>query len=264
MEKQRKIKILSIIALIFAIAGITLGFAAFSTTLNISSSATITPSADGIILNLYGNIGSDIIDAANPNNYTNTSYSNIVIEDSAKNISLYNKKAEINNSSLSINTGEIEISEPGTTALTIVKIKNEGYYDVYIDSSKFPTAESGGECIPQAETTAELVEKACPFIYRDFRGYNYQGLVATVEYYYGELQTDEYISIIEQSNFCQKNGICKLSKGEEMYLTIAVGYSYYRNSNREDITPRADGPFSVIFPDFKLEYTINSAGYSEE
>ena len=46
MEKERHIKILSIIALVLAIAGMSLGFAAFSTTLNISSSASVTPNSD--------------------------------------------------------------------------------------------------------------------------------------------------------------------------------------------------------------------------
>ena len=46
MEKTRQIKILSIVALVVAIAGMTLGFAAFSTTLSISSSATVTPNSD--------------------------------------------------------------------------------------------------------------------------------------------------------------------------------------------------------------------------
>ncbi|MBQ3511969.1 MAG: hypothetical protein IJA30_06735 [Bacilli bacterium] len=46
MEKERQIKLLSIIALVVAITGMTLGFAAFSTTLNISSSATVTPNSE--------------------------------------------------------------------------------------------------------------------------------------------------------------------------------------------------------------------------
>ena len=46
MEKNRKFKILSIVLLVMAIAGMTLGFAAFSTTLSISSSASVTPNRD--------------------------------------------------------------------------------------------------------------------------------------------------------------------------------------------------------------------------
>ena len=46
-------------------------------------------------------------------------------------------------------------------------------------------------------------------------------------------------------------------------MTIYVGYSRVF-SGGEDVTPRADGSFSVSFPDFKLEFTINGAGYVEE
>ena len=54
MEKERQVKLLSIIALVVAITGMTLGFAAFSTTLNISSSATVTPNSSDFKINVYG------------------------------------------------------------------------------------------------------------------------------------------------------------------------------------------------------------------
>lgn len=46
MEKRRRIKVLSIIALLLVIAGMTLGFAVFSSTLNISSSVTVSPDSN--------------------------------------------------------------------------------------------------------------------------------------------------------------------------------------------------------------------------
>lgn len=54
MEKQRQMKLLSIVALVVAIIGMTLGFAAFSTTLSISSSATVTPNSEDFKISLYG------------------------------------------------------------------------------------------------------------------------------------------------------------------------------------------------------------------
>ena len=59
MEKGRKIKILSIIALVVSIIGMTLGFAAFSSTLTISSSASVTPNASDFNFVVYG-IGDDV------------------------------------------------------------------------------------------------------------------------------------------------------------------------------------------------------------
>ena len=46
MEHNRKQKMLIIIALVVGIASLSIGFAAFSTTLNISSSASVTPNSD--------------------------------------------------------------------------------------------------------------------------------------------------------------------------------------------------------------------------
>lgn len=54
MEKDRQVKVLSIIALLVAVVGMSLGFAAFSVTLNISSSATVKPSSDNFKLQIYG------------------------------------------------------------------------------------------------------------------------------------------------------------------------------------------------------------------
>ena len=53
MEKQRQMKLLSIVTLVVAIIGMTLGFAAFSTTLSISSSATVTPTSEDFKISLY-------------------------------------------------------------------------------------------------------------------------------------------------------------------------------------------------------------------
>lgn len=46
MERQKNGRIIAIIALVFAIAGLSLGFAAYSTTLNITSSADVKLDAD--------------------------------------------------------------------------------------------------------------------------------------------------------------------------------------------------------------------------
>ena len=57
MERDRKQKLIVIIALMVAIASMSLGFAAFSTTLNISSSATVSP--DSSNFNVIFSPGSD-------------------------------------------------------------------------------------------------------------------------------------------------------------------------------------------------------------
>ena len=51
MEKNKGSKIIAIVALVVAVFGLTLGFAAFSNTLTISSSAYVSPSSDNFKIN---------------------------------------------------------------------------------------------------------------------------------------------------------------------------------------------------------------------
>ena len=46
MERERSGKVIAIVALLFAVAGLSLGFAAYSTTLNITSSADVKLDSD--------------------------------------------------------------------------------------------------------------------------------------------------------------------------------------------------------------------------
>ena len=75
-----KAKMISIIALVVAIAAMSLGFAAFSTTLSISSSATVTPKDTNIQLTMYG-IGNENVNVQEwenaYQNYFNSSMSQV-------------------------------------------------------------------------------------------------------------------------------------------------------------------------------------------
>ena len=54
MRRRQKTKTVAIIALTISVLGLTLGFAAFSNVLTISSSATVTPDASDFKIALYG------------------------------------------------------------------------------------------------------------------------------------------------------------------------------------------------------------------
>ena len=63
MEKQRKYKVFSIIALLFAIVGLSVGFAAFQKMLNLSSSANVrVPTSDDIVVEVYGLMDAEEVD----------------------------------------------------------------------------------------------------------------------------------------------------------------------------------------------------------
>ena len=67
MERQRKYKVFSIIALMFAVIGLSIGFAAFQKILNVSSSAQVTlPSEDNFKLTLYGVTDPSVFEVSNP------------------------------------------------------------------------------------------------------------------------------------------------------------------------------------------------------
>ena len=51
MEKNRSSKVIAVVALCVAIVGLTLGFAAFSNTLNIESNATVNPTGETFSVN---------------------------------------------------------------------------------------------------------------------------------------------------------------------------------------------------------------------
>lgn len=50
MEKERSSKIIAIVALVVAVIALSIGFASYSNSVNISSSATVTPTNDFSVL----------------------------------------------------------------------------------------------------------------------------------------------------------------------------------------------------------------------
>ena len=131
MIKHRKIKSLCIFALVIAIVGMGLGFAAFSTTLNISSSATVSPNDDDFSVMIYG------MSDPNKNEFSVASYDNEVF--SLPDDLDYGNRAYITNSKSEsfINIG---ISESSSFEKTYYfMIANEGQYVVYdFDESIYP------------------------------------------------------------------------------------------------------------------------------
>ena len=63
MERNRKQKLLMIIALVVAIASLSLGFAAFSIILNILSNASVSPSSDTFKVKFSTNKDSLVVSA---------------------------------------------------------------------------------------------------------------------------------------------------------------------------------------------------------
>ena len=231
MEKERQVKILSIIALVIAIVGMTLGFAAFSTTLNISSSATVTPSSDDFKITIYGIKDSSFYDTFADNNYA---YTDSDISDSygvALDSDATSTTASIDNVSHTISNIKGYFEKEGYVIYHFI-IKNEGKYDAYLDISNliFNSNENqylannlSPTCTPGDGATSSLVEDAC------------NGVVGTVSFLDINTGTPKVIS--------------------ETYYKIPVGGSDLLGFAIEYRGPLADGPFDVEFEDFQLKFS---------
>ena len=142
MEKQRQTKVLSILALVAGVLGLTLGFAAFSNTLIISSSANVKPDSSSFSV-VFSSSGSTLAQAAitavgNPSTVTG---------------------ADATISGTKITGLKANFTEPGQTITYSFYAHNAGSYLAYLRSVDFGTAQT---CVKTASTTTDsLVTAAC-------------------------------------------------------------------------------------------------------
>ena len=156
--KNQKQKLIAIVALCVSVLGLTLGFAAFSNTLTISSSATVTPESSDFKLVVYGvpNLGEydQYAAGANSNDYrhnlvlpiskfTSTTTAEPLLRhtEGVDDIpSTAAKKAIITNGNGSFSISDISLtfSEPGQGADYYFVLRNEGNYDAYLNVLNTP------------------------------------------------------------------------------------------------------------------------------
>ena len=150
MSSYRKTKVLTIIALVIAIVTLGVGFAAFSTTLNISSSASVTPNSDdfsvvfsGRETGIYNQLTLNVIGNAKPldNNYL-----------ASGNV---------------FNAPDIAFFSPGDAVVFPIYAHNIGEYDAYLKGISFTALDSGSykKCsattTDSTKATDSLVQAAC-------------------------------------------------------------------------------------------------------
>ena len=135
MEKQRKYKIFSIVALVVAICGMSLGFAAFQKVLTISAKATVTPNAEEIKLTLYGvddlEDGGYISDNGIDFSVLSKEKAHPIFSDDYNDYMNKNFYASIDNDNLSINVEKLEFIEPEEYMFVFI-LHNESEHDVYV------------------------------------------------------------------------------------------------------------------------------------
>lgn len=151
MKKSRQVKIISIVSLVIAIFALTLGFAAFSNTLNISSSATVKPSKSDFKVEL------------SPTTLpTDTSSSVVGVTTGAT-----AANATISSDRKSITGLTANFTEPGQSVIYTFYAHNKGEYDAYLEEITYVNLEGDSELIKYCtidkndNTTSSLVSSAC-------------------------------------------------------------------------------------------------------
>ncbi len=144
MEKNKGTKIIAIIALIVAVIGLSLGFAAFSSILTIQSSAEVKPNESDFKVVFATSTDSGTTVTATPTG-EGASGDSATISDTQ------------------ITGLKAKFTKPGQSVTYTFKAKNVSNYDAYLKSINFSGTPIS--CSPETGTTANLVTEACKGIH---------------------------------------------------------------------------------------------------
>ena len=229
MEKDRGAKIIAIIALLVGIVGLSVGFAAMTANLKITSSAAVTPAATDFKVQ-FSTTESTVSGETGTVNTSNTSGG--ATGDAA---TFTNGNAESTLSGVKAN-----FTEPGQSVTYSLYGVNAGKYVAYLNSITFDNYSSGNAfkvCTPGNETTASTVNATAP----ETAACDGISLKISV----GSLTdvTPETSGISSISS----HSLAPLGEANNSEI-ITVTITYEANAKR------ADGDFTVNFGDITLRY----------
>ncbi len=227
-DKDRRARVIAIAALMLGVVGLSIGFAAFSNTLTIKSSAEVSPDED--IFNIdfsksSGTIDDDpIVPVLNPTGVNGFTASNAIIDNDHGDATIKNLHAVF--------------TEPGQEVTYSFYTKNAGELTAYLKSivfanasggsaTKVCTAKTGGDHVADAT----LVQNAC------------QGITLTLT-----VGSESFTGSSLRSAFASATAH-DLTKGTSEEVQIRIAY--------ETGSAVADGGFDVTFGDITLLYTSN-------
>ena len=144
MEHNRKQKLLIIVALIVGIASLSVGFAAFSTTLNISLSASVSPSSDTFSVKFSKEQDSIVVGDVVP----------LVLGRGAT----ATNGIIVNNGNPILSNLSVTYTAPGQLAKYYIYVRNDSDYVAYLNSINFVGNKT---CVAESGTSDELVRMAC-------------------------------------------------------------------------------------------------------
>lgn len=207
MEKNRSAKAIAVLALLVAVAGVSIGFAAFSNTLTISSGATVKANPDNFKVYFSS---SETEQAENLIVATGTGEgANAIIDNSSK--------QKLTNVSATF-------TEPGQSVVYTLYAHNAGKYVAYLNSVLFKNASGQTTtkvCTPVTGTTAALVAQACEGISLSVSvgagsGNTYAGSIDTIDDHTLDIDSYEpvYVTIDYAAGSAIADGDFKVSFGD--------------------------------------------------
>lgn len=210
-----KNKKLTLTALIIAVLSLSIGFAAFSNSLNIKSSANVNPNEDdfGVV---FSKEKDSVVDGkvvvASQNTTGNESGVGTIVNNAGA--------PEISGLSA-------EFTAPGQQVVYEFYVKNVGSYNAYLTELIFGDGKSFITCTPSSDATKDLVDKACEGI-KVFVNIENESKVFT---------SDTLVNTLDNH---------MISKGASEKVTVTL--SYLEGSEV------ADGDFTVTFGDIGSTY----------
>ena len=229
MKKEKNVKIVIILFLCVAVVGFAVGFAAFSNTLTISSSATVSPDSSDFKITIYGRSATDEGD-----NYNSTTE---CFPETSNHVNRI--PATIDNDNLIIKHEEINLYPSiGGIFNYYYLIVNEGEYDTYIRKEDFPSdaiLKNTTVCTPIDENVnSSLLKEACENKMIDI-------------FLYDAYDPDSYL---DSYRYDDSNDYLKISPGGELLMEVGLGFVAYDNNGVQ-----ADGKYFVQFPDIELKFS---------
>lgn len=193
---NRDTKVIGIMALIVAILGLTVGFAAFANNLDVKSSADVIPGEENFIVNFSSSNIEEKFD-------------NIIGVPSSDEVLV--KNATINNDGNPTIEGlHATFTKPGQYATYSFYVHNGGYYDAYLKSVTYENIAGTNElkkCIPTSEVNSELLTEACKAINVEIKVGNetYTGPNGTVIDH--KLSKNEYEPVVVTIKYDENGGL---------------------------------------------------------
>lgn len=221
MERDRRARVIAIAALLLGVVGLSLGFAAFSNTLTIKSSAEVTP--DSGVFNVDFSTSSSTVTAGT---VTPT------LAPSNGPAGFTGQAATIDNSgtnSALIKDLKATFTAPGQSVTYSFYTKNAGELQAYLSSVTFAEVATGvtKTCTAKTGTTQSLVTAAC------------NGISITMT-----LGSEDFTASKARAQF---SGTHDLAKNASEAVTVVIAYA--------EGSSQADGDFDVAFGDITLNYS---------